>query len=184
MELDKCEKNRRHKPQTLVRSVVRKRQIDELSPPRCVKTLAGFMFSDKDGHELTGSTCLTVPTEETDPAHTLHLSKADKCLKDVSDDGVLISPLNETILAEPSPPIDPLTIKYNSIQMRTPIGTEDAYLPSRDSGNLPMIPQTQENILDVNGDNDDHNIISDNDISVTSNASELAVEHIDTVSKL
>ena len=47
LELDKYEKNKRYKPQTLVRSVVQKRKMDESSPPQCVKKLAGFILEIK-----------------------------------------------------------------------------------------------------------------------------------------
>ena len=49
LELDKYEKNERYKPQTLISSVVWKRQMDKSSPPQCVKTLTGFIISGKDG---------------------------------------------------------------------------------------------------------------------------------------
>lgn len=109
LELDKYKKRKRYKPQTLVCSVMHHHKLDKVDPPMCKQTTEGFEFYDIKDNQLEGTTHL-IPIEN----ELLHLHQGEStfsdelALRDVSEDGIFISPINETVLASRIPPHNPI----------------------------------------------------------------------------
>ena len=68
VKLDKYEKRKRHRPQTLVRSVVRHRLPTQLHTPTCKETCDGYEFYDYLVSWLTQINCDTLVS----PCKTIH----------------------------------------------------------------------------------------------------------------
>ena len=114
-ELIKYEKCNRYKPQTLVRSVVRHHLPTELHPPVCKETCNGLEFYDHKGIILVGDSSLVLEEEI-----VLPLTDIPVDIPDVNADGILVSPLSETILTSVDPPQNPITIQEEEIVIPVP----------------------------------------------------------------
>ena len=162
LELDKYEKRKRHKPITLIRSVVRMRKLTEVEPPTCTKATNGFIFFTSSGIQLQGTVSLIPLEKPCAPAIPLKPTMDDPLL-DVTRDGTLVSPVNATVLASPTPPLDPIFAHPTSI---TPMSEE---IPQNNPhSDVPMVSQTQ----DSSDDNASHPVLEyitdDDDKSITS----------------
>ena len=174
LELDKYEKRKRYKPITLIRSVVQMRKLTEVEAPTCTKTTNGFIFFNSTGIQLQGTVSLQTTEKPCEPVIPLKPTM-DNPLLDVTRDGTLVSPVNATVLAPHTPPLDPIFELPMSI---TPMSEE---IPRNNpQSDVPMVSQTQDSsddndcrpVLEYITDDDDKSITSQPDEHVaTSTAS-------------
>ena len=183
LELDKHAKRPRYNPQTLVRSVVRLRDDADKEPPCCIKSVLGFSFCDSKGHTLVGDIKLepiVLPLPSIAPLRDTQL--------DVTNDGTLISPVNETLLGAQLPPEDPISMvnppSHDNVQaIEEPVAVTPlaaSHLPTDAPGlsftpadsHIPVISQTQDGTDDMDSD-DDASITSQADPVVAHNVSDM-----------
>ena len=83
--------------------MVRLQKLTDSAAPICSTTTNGFHFLNVNGRKVVGDTVLELDT--TSPS----LEFTDvTCAMDFTEDGILTSPLNDTILGSSTPPLDPI----------------------------------------------------------------------------
>ena len=159
--MDKYNKRKHYKPQTLVHSVVRCRAPSDNEPPRCKETIAGFEFFDLNGKRLIGNTPLDAVSGDVQQPTLPVLTPRDTLL-DVTNDGTMVSPIYETALGFSLPLSDPILQQCETSTVDAALMTEKPSQSQCVSADIPMVSQIQDSIADQS-DNLNLERISDDD---------------------
>ena len=167
----------RRSPVTLVRSVIRSRDLSNVEAPRCTQTLEGFKFYNRDGDELVGEEELAMDEASLGE----HLSVSDEEMDSIaasnsfiherereSPDNTTLSQLDRDIFPISEETEEHVSEEHTGDDMFEDVpepltvtpGPLHATPPSPSRPVIPMVSQTQPEVEDVDSDDEDDDPVS------------------------
>jgi len=157
-------------PVTLVRSVIRKRNISSDSAPRCVQSREGFHFFTRDDVELFGDEELDMVDADLDDYLSVSdeeqdvLMESQSFLSEYSNNNVneLLSQLDKDIFSVAEETDDIISEEQHEDVVIEPVLVQQAAttpeIPTASPfapPSVPLVSQTQPEVEDVDSDNED-----------------------------
>jgi len=163
-------------PVTLVRSVVRNRDMAAVDVPRCTQTRDGFQFFNRDGYELLGDEELAIDDESIED----YLSVSDEDMESIlasgsfisanaseDDDRATLSTLDRGVFPISEETEEFMSEEHNDVVMIADVPDSLLVTPgpihtsaSLPRPSIPLVSQTQPEVEDVDSDDEDSDPIS------------------------
>jgi len=157
-------------PVTLVRSVLRKRDLNSDDAPRCTRTEDGFKFTNRDGEELLGEEELAVDDESLNSYLNVSEEDADSIMSSASISLDIVNEQNEESLSALDMGLAPIAEETEEPILEEPedeimaaVETADLFTTSDTpppSNPVPLVSQTQPEVEDVDSDDEDSDPLS------------------------